>query len=249
MHVRKPADYENCNDENDNPALVWNEEKCACERIDEADEYQAMFESCADSQNGLDGTERSYCYMNNGLKNSGYQSCGGFIETMGSLEEDASTETETETESDSDAVNSCMTSFGVPETLANRIALVNVLLSVIMWFGNSNLDNGMCASGVWMTAASVAGIANELISYFFMENALRDLQLDFYEEMLCDTSVGRGNNALSSDNETDVSEGCVQDNPYDAQVSAFNFLVDERRVCQDVYKKRSGDIGLRWVST
>ena len=48
----------------DNPALMEMEE-CACENNNNAEGYQADFESCSDQENGLDSTGQSYCYMNN----------------------------------------------------------------------------------------------------------------------------------------------------------------------------------------
>ena len=133
-----------------------------------------------------------------------------------------------------------------------------MLLSVILWIGHTGdaKDNGMCASGAWMTAASVAGIANELISYFFIERKMRDLQVDFYEEVLCDTVPTDGNEiTTSSENEVDVSEGCVNDNPFDAQVQAFSYLVDERRVSQEMYNYKmwgyiitAGIYTIAWVA-
>ena len=65
-----------------------------------------------------------------------------------------------------------------------------------------------------MTAASVVGIANELVNYFFHEQDLRQLQVDYYEKALCDTTLSNSENSLSkeasSDNETDTKYGMFQ---------------------------------------
>ena len=105
------ADLENCDgDLEDNPALIWNDEKCACENNNNVEGYQADFESCSDPSNGLDSTEQSYCYLNNGIEAAGISTCGGFIEELGSVTTDDDGDTDT---TDQEAVESCMNSVGI----------------------------------------------------------------------------------------------------------------------------------------
>jgi len=227
--------------EDDNPILVWSEERCDCVESEDSQEFNEQFNACAENKD-LDETQRMNCYMSNALGESGLSSCGGFLENDDDLKSSKNNGKEL-TGND----KACMESLGLPSSAENwtsRMSMINTVLSVIMLFGfnNKKNDNNMCSSAKWMIAASVAGVANELINYFLFESDIRDLQVRFYEEALCDTSLSKEDDSFSSttrsENESDVSGGCADKDPLQAQVDAFNYLVEERTISSEIHNKK-----------
>ena len=232
--------------------MEWDNERCQCVEKNNVTDHNKAYNDCVErEQNGeIDSSDRALCMMDNAMMAGGLSNCGGFLEET----EDGKKLNESDT-SDSEQ---CMDSIGatginnasVAEQWQNRLAMINMLLSIIMWIGHSgkSKDNGTCASTVWMTAASVAGVANELINYFWFESRLRDLQVEFYEKVLCDTSLSQASDSYastsSSENETDVSGGCANQDPFETQTTAFSFLYDERVISSEVHTKKSIGYGV-----
>ena len=230
--------YEKCDGtEDDNKALVWDNERCRCVESENSNEMNNAYNACVSDSDGAEtsGTHQANCMMDNVLEFAGLSNCISFLED--------------ENESASSKTDQCLDSISVGnssgvEQWQNRLAMVNGLLSIIMWISHRSKakESGMCASSTWMTAASVAGIANELINYFWFESKLRDLQVDFYEKVLCDTSLTKAEDSyassLSSENETDVSEGCANQDPFETQTKAFDYLYDERMISSNVHFKK-----------
>lgn len=223
----------------ENPALEWDSDRCDCLDKKNNDEYNQKFNECTENED-YDGKEKQYCYSRNGLDAAGMSQCGALFDT--SKEDGGNVE-----KSDAKVMNKCMDSMGYSRALeswTSNLALMNGVLGIIMWivYSNQPKDTQMCWSTKIMTAASVVGLANELINYFFHEQELRQLQVDYYDKALCDTTLSNDSNSLSSDtssdNETDTSLGCSNKSPYDTQAEAFEFLISERRVSKNVYLKK-----------
>ncbi len=245
--------YEECDGtEDDNKALVWDSEKCRCVESENSNEMNNAYNACVTDSDGTEknGTDQAHCMMDNALTSAGLSNCGGLME---------GSDTDDSIEHSEDAnVDQCMDSLGATslsnysgvETWQNRLSMVNMLLSIIMWVGNrgKTKDNGMCSSTAWMTAASIAGIANELVNYFFFEKKMRQLQVDFYDKVLCDTTLSEVStsysSSISSDLETDVSDGCADKDPFQTQSEVFDFLYDERVFAAEIHKKKSIAYGI-----
>ena len=222
----------------DNPILKWSEERCDCVENENAENFNNQFNNCAENKE-IDETERMNCYMSNALGESGLSSCGGFLESDDTLKSSSQLDTEN--------YGNCMDSIGLPSSAENwtsRMSMINAVLSIIMFFGfnNEKNDNNMCSSAKWMIAASILGVVNEIVNYFLFESDLRDLQVEFFDQVLCDTSLSKDpesfSSTISSKNETDVSGGCVGKDPLQAQVDAFNYLVKERSLSSELHFKK-----------
>ena len=236
--------------EDDNPALVWKEEVCDCVQSTKSSGYQDEFDECKNNTD-IDEKERHFCYMGNGLEAAGLSTCGGFLESFDKNEQTSQTNSKPQGGKNLD---NCTQSLGYSSGLANwtsTFTMMNFLLMFIIWFTqkNAKMDSNLCASTKFLSAAAIVGVGNELINYFMFESELRDLQVSYYQDALCDTSLSKDSDSISSTTTAgntglDTGDGCRDKDPLQAQETAFNYLLQERQASARTYTKKAWGYGI-----